>query len=342
MTTRLPDYPTTHLFALIAPQRTTLYSQWVHQLAPSEWLASPLGPAITRWEYYTLSGLDGLVLTLERPLADEDLALVSRFALTAGVFHLHPREGDSPLLEPLPLGRETVLPRTLLETRRYKGKTNEILTQFLLNLAWFASPWAGEPQARLRILDPLCGGGTTLFAALVRGWDAYGVDSDAQTVDTTVAYLKHFLRTARVRHEVARARLRSLGRRWTFTIKVADPPLTCVLARGDTGDAFDILASPRAHLLVTDFPYGVQHRGLVIDLLTRGLNAWLRCLRRGAALVLAWDQCTLSRAEIIRLVQGIGPLQVCDAPPWNQFVHPVDRVIKKRDILVMQYTPDAG
>ena len=326
-----------HLFALIAPQRATLYSEWVRQLAPQEWLASPLGQDVEAWEYVTIGGLEGMRIRLARDLTDTDLALLAFFALTAGVFRV--REEPVLLLEPLPLQRTRVLPRTLLETRRYKGKTNELLTELMINLAWFASPWASNPRARLRVLDPLCGGGTSLFAALVRGWDAFGVDNDVRTVDTTVAYLKHFLRTVRVKHEVERARVKGKGRRWTFTIKVTEPPLTCVIAQGDTGDTFDLLASPKAHLLVTDFPYGVQHRGLVIDLLTRGLPSWLRALQKGGVILLVWDQRTLAREEITQLVEGFPGLRVLNSPPWTDFVHPVDRVIKKRDILVVVRTP---
>ncbi len=326
-----------HLFALIAPQRATLYSEWVRQLAPQEWLASPLGQDVEAWEYVTIGGLEGMHIRLARDLTDTDLALLAFFALTAGVFRV--REEPVLLLEPLPLQRTRVLPRTLLETRRYKGKTNELLTELMINLAWFASPWAHNPRARLRVLDPLCGGGTSLFAALVRGWDAFGVDNDVRTVDTTVAYLKHFLRTVRVKHEVERARVKGKGRRWTFTIKVTEPPLTCVIAQGDTGDTFDLLASPKAHLLVTDFPYGVQHRGLVIDLLTRGLPSWLRALQKGGVILLVWDQRTLAREEITQLVEGFPGLRVLNSPPWTDFVHPVDRVIKKRDILVVVRTP---
>ncbi len=326
------------LFALIAPQRATLYSEWVRQLAPYEWLASPLGPHIQTWAYETIGGLEGLHLVLDRDLTENDLALLRRFALTVGVFRRHDRRG-MPWLEPLPLERNYVLPRTMLETRRYKGKTNELLTELMLNLAWFASPWSADPAVRLRVIDPLCGGGTTLFGALIRGWDAFGVDNDVRTVDTTVAYIKHFLRTCRVKHEVERSRLRGIGQRWTFHIKAAEPPLTCVVARGDTGYTFELLASPKAHILVTDFPYGVQHRGVVIDILTRGLHAWLRALRKGATLLLVWDQRTLSREELIHLLEGLGEVEPLDDPPWNQFVHPVDRVIKRRDILVLRRRP---
>ncbi len=324
------------LFAVIAPQRATLYSAWVRQLAPLEWLASPLGDRIESWTYDVLGDLDGIRVQLRTALDETTLLYLESFALTRAVFRVHSHKPF--LLEPLPLERKYVLPKTLLETRRYKGKTNELLTEFLLNLGWFASPWKNRTRPRLRVLDPVCGGGTSLFAALIRGWDAFGVEADAKTVETTVAYLKHFLRTSRVKHTVQRSRLKGLGRRWTFQIKVLEPPLTCVIAQGDTGDTFELLASPKAHMLIADFPYGVQHRGLVIDLITRGMNSWLRSLRKGATLVLVWDQRTLDRQELIQLIAGFGELEALDTPPWNQLLHPVDRVIKKRDILILRRT----
>ncbi len=33
------------------------------------------------------------------------------------------------------------------------------------------------------VLDPFCGSGTTLVAALLEGFDAYGIDSDLESVD---------------------------------------------------------------------------------------------------------------------------------------------------------------
>jgi len=283
-----------------------------------------------------MGGLEGMRLQLDRPLAENDLLFIRHFALTAGVFILRETARGTSLL-PLPLEKAYVLPRTLLETRRYKGKTNELMTEFLLNLGWFASHHVRDPKARLRVLDPLSGGGTTLFAALVRGWNAFGVDHNGKVVESTVAYLKTFLRTAHLKHDVRQAKIRGLGRRWVFEISSITPPLTCVIAHGDTGDTFELLANPRAHLLVTDLPYGVQHRGLVMDLFGRGINGWLRCLRKGAVLVFMWDQRTVARGEMIRLLEGAGNLHVLDEPPWNQLMHTVDRVIKRRDILVARY-----
>jgi tRNA G10 N-methylase Trm11 len=85
---------------------------------------------------------------------------------------------------------------------------------------------------------------------------------------------------------------------------------------------------------VTDLPYGIQHNGPLIDLLTSGLPVWSHLLPRGGTLVLAWDATRFERAEMVALVEAVAPLTVLNDPPYNQLAHRVDRVIKRRDILV--------
>ena len=81
-------------------------------------------------------------------------------------------------------GLHSPLPPDLVMTRRYKGKTNELFTQFMCNLARYSSDFAVEPWASLRLFDPLAGGGTTLFTALVLGADVAGVEKDSGDVES--------------------------------------------------------------------------------------------------------------------------------------------------------------
>ena len=46
---------------------------------------------------------------------------------------------------------------------KYKGKTNEMFTGMLVNLAVFSSEYAKWFDRPLQVLDPMCGRGTTLF-----------------------------------------------------------------------------------------------------------------------------------------------------------------------------------
>jgi hypothetical protein len=68
-----------------------------------------------------------------------------------------------PFLQPIEIQFAPYFPPDLVTTRRYKGKTNELFTYFLLNPAKFSGDFAGIPWPTLRAFDPLAGGGTTLF-----------------------------------------------------------------------------------------------------------------------------------------------------------------------------------
>ena len=78
---------------------------------------------------------------------------------------------------------------------------------------------------RLRVLDPLCGRGTTLNQALMYGWHAAGVDVDERDFDAYAAFLPRWLKDKRLkhtrRHRAGSARDgRTLGRRFDAELAV--------------------------------------------------------------------------------------------------------------------------
>ncbi|MCD6288966.1 MAG: hypothetical protein J7M34_00580 [Anaerolineae bacterium] len=325
------------LACLLAPQRSTQYADLVTRLALPELQISPLGPLITRAEHREIGGGSFLVLSLREVPNEERLIMsLGRLAMTRGAFWLKETVGEEPgpWLRPIAILPPTGLPATLLYARRYRGKTNEEITRLLINAAHFASDFA-QTAGPLDILDPLCGGGTTLFAALVAGHNAYGIDRARNDVTSTASFLRNFLTEAGIRYTLREERLRGLGHRWTFAIEGPTGPLTCILAHGETTDAATLLPGVRPHLIVGDLPYGIQHKGAVLELLQAALPEWVTLLRRGGALALAWDATRLPRPTIVEVVQTAAPsLTVLDEPPWSQMAHPVDRVIKRRDILI--------
>ncbi|HEY66227.1 MAG TPA: hypothetical protein G4O02_16875 [Caldilineae bacterium] len=323
------------LACLLTPQRNTQYADLVAQLALPELQMSPLGALIVHAETRAIAGLPFLVLTLSQTPSDEQLVHLGELSMTRGFFWLdHPTgEARDMVLRPIHIAPPRGLPDGLLYARRYKGKTNEDLTRFLLNVARFASNFVQAPRP-LDVLDPLCGGGTSLFAALSAGHNAYGIDHARRDVESTASFLRQFLIQAGIRHQIREERLRQLGRRWTFTIEGPDGPLTCVLAHGDTRAAGDLLSGLRPHLIVGDLPYGIQHKGAVLDLLTSGLPVWARMLRPGGGLALAWDATRLPREEMLAAALQAAPdMEFLDTAPWNDLTHAVDRVIKRRDVL---------
>ena len=195
------------------------------------------------------------------------------------------------------------------------------------------------------MFDPLAGGGTTLFAGLILGADVAGVESEIGDVESTATFLGEYLREQGVRYDLTKERLRKLGHRWSFAIDnssatgntFADgkrPPQRCLLAHGDTARSQELIAGFRPQLIVTDLPYGIQHQGPLVALLTAGLPVWASLLAEGGALTFSWDATRFPRSEMIALVESISPLQVLNEPPYDRLGHRVDRVIKQRDVLV--------
>jgi tRNA G10 N-methylase Trm11 len=244
-------------------------------------------------------------------------------------------------LRPIETDAALVLPQSLVMARRYKGKTNELFTAFLCNVARFSSALARRPWDTLRVLDPLAGGGTTLFCALTLGASAAGVEHDERDVESTVAFVREFARENGIACRERQERVKGVGRRWSFAIG-KEHVQQCILACGDTADSPALVSGFRPHLIAADLPYGIQHHGELASLLSRALPRWASLLPPSGAMAMAWESTRFGRADMITLVESVSPLTVLDDPPYDALAHRVDRVIKRRDVLVTRLSRAVG
>jgi hypothetical protein len=328
---------TTRIVAQLAPQRSTQYSNLARDLAEAELLASPIGPGLRNVSLRRIAARDYLQFDLPAPITDEVAQLLASMAMLGSVFELFDAIGDvaGPLLRAVPGVQPAFISPDMAATRRYKGKTNEDFTRFLCNMAKYASDFAGEEWAALDVVDPLCGGGTTLFTALSLGADVAGLDLDRTDIESTATFVTQYCRENRIALNTKEERLRKLGaRRWLFQIG-RDDVRRCMLVHGNAGQTCELLAGfGRPHLIVTDLPYGIQHSGPLHGLLTDCLPGWTELLLSGGAIAFSWDSTRLDRQEMMALVGKVADLEVIDRPPYDRLAHRVDRVIKRRDVLV--------
>jgi hypothetical protein len=303
-------------------------------------LASPLGEGLTDVAMEQIAGQDYLKFTLSgASLSPEQLEQLASMAMLGNLFEFFPVIGDvaGPLLRPTGAVYPFFISADLASIRRYKGKTNEFFTRFLLNIAKNASDFRETEWRELKMLDPLCGGGTTLFAALSLGANVAGIELDRGDVESTATFLTQFCRESRIQISVTEERLRKLAsaRRWLFVIGKKENQRRCMLANGDAVQARELTSGfGQPHLIVTDLPYGIQHQAPLSALLTARLPAWTELLQPGGAIAFSWDATRFSRAEMIELVQQVAPLEVVQRPPYDGIAHRVDRVVKRRDVIV--------
>src|SRR5437588_1143386 len=324
----------------ITPQRSTQYTNMAEALAAPELLASPPGSAIQEIIPVTLAGQGYLLVALDDLVSlSTMMPILSRLGATSEVYQYFENLGEvqGPLLRPIEPEFTPFIPKEMAEVRRYKGKTNEVFTQVLLNMALFAGAYAGRFSERLRILDPLAGGGTTLFLALTAGYDAFGIELERQDVETTAVFTRQYLQGEHIAYKELDERRRA-GRRYQFEIGRKGATRVLVLAHGDSSQANlhiqEVPGGPRVHAVVGDLPYGIQHFGEIAGMLQKALPVWESMILPGGTLALAWNATRIERANMVELVERHAHLKVRNDPPYTQLVHTVDRVIKRRDILV--------
>ena len=329
----------------ITPQRSTQYANMAQVLAEPELLASPLGEDIAGIETTRLAGQEYLLAELKDEKQQEQLlaelsALVPRLGATSEGYEYFASLADAsgPFLRPVEPGFTAFVPLEMAEVRRYKGKTNELFTRVLLNLAIFGGAYRAQFSERLRVLDPLAGGGTTLFLALAAGYDAFGIEQNRHDVETTEVFVRQYLRGAGIAYKELDERGRKAGRRYQFAVGPRHETRSLVLAHGETSQApqhmQEVPGGPRFHAVVGDLPYGIQHFGEIEDLLHLALPIWERLILPGGTLALAWNATRIERGELVRIVEARTSLRVRTDAPYTQLEHTVDRVIKKRDILI--------
>jgi SAM-dependent methyltransferase len=235
----------------------------------------------------------------------------------------------------------------LLTILKYPGKTNEQFTKLLLNVTALSTDHPGDLlERRLRVLDPLCGRGTTLNQAMMYGLSAAGVDVDGKDIEQYGAFVKTWLRTSRVKHKAETAPVRRnravLGRRLDVELAPTRESwkagelikLTAIAA--DTLHIGQFFRNGSFDVVVADLPYGVQHgshgRSLSrspLELLRAALPSWVDLMAPGGALGLSWNTHVARREQVVELLADAG----LEALPYQGFEHRVDQAIV-RDLVV--------
>lgn len=298
-----------------------------------------LGSRIPRVDRTVLAGVEYLTFATTEPLHE---STASALATLSSTYALYEREGD--LLRPTLATSLDRFDDDLVTTQRYAGKTNETFTRLLVNVAVAAS---GHPLgSHVRILDPLCGRGTTLHHALLLGADALGIDLDAKDTHAYAAFLKTWLQEKRIKHQLdataGRKRFRvTIGRKGDHDRQLVD------VATADTADAALLFGKGTVDVIATDLPYGVQHGARSgetstlsrrpAELLREALPAWRAVLRPGGGVAISSNTTVLPRAELLALLTGAG-FDLPDLGDDVDFTHRVDRTIT-RDVVIARRPP---
>lgn len=326
---------------LLWPHANVRYRNETQKLAEAE-LAVLLGriaPEVT-FAASERMGMPVLELVSEEPLSEVCFAAIQRHSLLYGLFE---RRDDGALL-PL-MGRESpYLGEDLPGILKYKGKTNELFTQMLVNVALYSGNFRGA-QGQIWLLDPMCGRGTTLFVGANRGWSCTGADLDRNDLKEAEQFFKRYLEYHRYKHAVERSSLTVQGRKPAPSVQFtfANTPehfkqkqTACVkLVNADAAATRETFGAKSFHMIVCDLPYGVQHMphgGTLEQLLAKVLPGWREALMPGGTIAVSFNAQTLKPAAVHSCMEKAGLEPLTDGP-YQHFSHWVEQAVT-RDIAV--------
>lgn len=285
-----------------------------------------------------MGGADFLVFEC-RELSPEEISWLSGHSCI--VFMAESR-GD--YLIPLQPSFSDAFSPDLPEILKYKGKTNPTLTRMMLNTVLSLASFPGRPQM-FRVLDPLCGKGTTLFCALCAGCSAVGMDLDGKALKEAADYFSRYLKMHRIKHTL-RAHSETVGRQsvpvtsfsFGFDRSSSGNAASLDFFLCDSSFADRLLRKRPAHVLIADLPYGVQHApssegrtGTFASFLRDVLPSWKKAVLPGGAIALSYNTLTLSPSEIRRSLSAAGFVPI-EENAFSGLEHRVEQAVT-RDIV---------
>lgn len=287
--------------------------------------------------------------TTEAPLTQADIEILSRLSFVYAIFEMT-KQDDKVILMPIPCRTSYFIDTDISTILKYTGKTNELFTRMMLNVAEMSSSFN---ESHLRLLDPIAGKGTTLYEGLVLGHDVYGIEIGTKTVKESYHFLKKYLETKKYKHTTKIMKASGKNKSFTAVKHMLDIARTkdeakndgqkhAELVAGNSMYANAIYSKNYFHMIVGDLPYGVQHGNVTNEkqssmtrnpkqLLAACLRNWYDVLKPRGVIVLAWNTHVLPRPEMTELFNRAG-LKVLDEDVYLEFEHRVDRSIQ-RDII---------
>lgn len=299
-----------------------------------------------------IRGIRYLSLITEDALSAYDLELVSRLSFVFALYEAIP-QGDEILLKPILQNDYQYLDNKISSLLKYQGKTNELFTKMMINVALLSSDF--DHRDKLSLLDPVAGRGTTLYEGAVYGFDVTGVELDAKSCEATTQFFKKYMQDERYKHTQQNRMVSGKNKSQAVyaedfeyakdkaDFKTPETRKHFTIVNGPSQQSSLYFKANTFNLIVGDLPYGVAHGNTSdsssksitrnpLELITECLPQWQKVLKTGGTVVLAWNSFLISREALAATFEAVG-FDVLSEAPYGDFEHMVDKAIK-RDIIV--------
>jgi len=304
-------------------------------------------------QHQAIYEVDYLTFEIEKELDDTDVKILSNLSFFYALFRIENINNEI-YLKPIEKIREDFVDESISTILKYTGKTNEIFTRMMINLAYYSQ----NNTENINLLDPVAGKGTTLYEGLIKGFSVYGIEIGETIVTESYHFIKRFLETSRYKFEYKSSRFSGPNRLFTSIRHTFVTAKTKEDFKAKNTKTIEFIAGNSLYvnkyykkdffdIIVGDLPYGVQHSNVTnekqssltrnpYELLSTCLPSWHEVLKPNGIIALAWNSNVLSRSKIVQLFEA-NNLTVKNEEVYLKFEHKVDQSIQ-RDIIIAQKT----
>lgn len=303
-----------------------------------------------------IKGVRYLLLEVNDELKKGDIDIISRLSFVFAMYK-EIKVNDDKALIPIEKSAFENINGKISTLLKYQGKTNELFTKMMVNVALLASDFNYSDQ--IQLLDPVSGKGTTLFEAAIYGFSACGIEIEQKSVHDAGVFFKKYLEEERYKHEYVKRRIAGdkklnavFAQEFAYAknkteFKDDSKKKLLSFVNGKSQDADKYFKKETFHLIVGDLPYGIFHGNTgdkkslsptrnPSELLEQCALAWYKCLKKGGVVVMAWNAFVATKHKLTGIIEQVG-FKVIQEPSYHEFEHMVDKSIK-RDIIVAKKT----
>lgn len=293
-----------------------------------------------------------LSIEVESELSPKDISVLSRLSFVFAIYKVLAVDGGE-CLKPIAINDYAYVDSKISSLLKYPGKTNELFTKMMVNVALLSSNF--NYHTNIQLLDPVAGRGTTLYEAAIYGYNAIGVEIDSKSVHEATTFFKKFIQTERYKHQNDKRQIAGKSKKDAVYIQEFDyaptkemfkkPELKRRLGfvNGSSQFTDSYFKANSFHLIVGDLPYGIAHGNSSnqkassitrnpSDMIDQCAEGWFKVLKSGGVVVLAWNVFVASKLKLEQILLNHG-FEVLTDDPYANFEHMVDKSIK-RDIIV--------
>lgn len=287
----------------------------------------------------------------EQHLIESDFDIISRLSFVFALYELKTIQKQK-LLLPIKTSNYYYIDDKISSLLKYPGKTNELFTKMMINVALLSSDF--NYGNNIKLLDPIAGKGTTLYESTIYGFDSYGIELEEKSVHESNIFFKKYLENEHIKHSYNKRQIAGKSKKDFVYINEFEYALykddfknrntkKLGIINGNTLDTHKYFKKETFQLIVGDLPYGIAHgnKGKVksasitrnpSELLKESLPEWKKVLLKGGVIVVAWNSFLISREKLSEVFTENG-LEVLNETLYSEFEHMVDKSIK-RDIVV--------